>query len=61
MNDLSTLPERLRETAQRVREDLMADPGARLSNLLDLADLNRADAVLVADSIEPGAGKEYLR
>lgn len=61
MNDLSTLPDRLRETAQRVREDLMADPGVRLANLLDLTGLPPADAALVAELIEPGAGQEYLR
>lgn len=60
MNDLSTLPARLRETAVHIREELARDPGRPLADLLKVSGLPLRDGAAVADAILPGAGAEYL-
>lgn len=61
MNDLSTLPVRLRETAEHVRAQWLREPGRPLADLLAAAGVTDHDGALIAESMYPGAGMEYLK
>lgn len=60
MNDLSTVPERLRDTAEHVRRQWLTEPGRPLADLLAAAGVTPTDGALIAESMYPGAGEEYL-
>lgn len=61
MNDLSTLPARLKDQADHIRAELARDPSKSLADLLTAEHVSVQDGARIADSIHEGAGKEWLR
>lgn len=61
MNDLSALPEHLRDITGFVLREWDRDPSRRLSDLLKVEDVPDGDIALILDSVEPGAGAVFLR
>lgn len=61
MNDLNTLPPRLREQAAHIRAELARDPSRSLADLLAAERVSVQDGARIADSIHEGAGAEWLR